>query len=143
MGVFATRSPFRPNPLGLSAVRLLDIVCDHDLGPTMIVSGADLMDGTPIYDIKPYLPYADCLPDATAGFAPQPSEHILTVEFPEVLLNKIPQNLRQGLSDVLANDPRPQYHNDSDRIYGMLFSNLEIRFRVADDTLIVVAVNEV
>lgn len=141
MGVFATRSPFRPNPIGLSAVKLLDIVIDHNLGPILVVGGADLMDGTPIYDIKPYLPYADCLPEATAGFAPQPSQRLLTVSFREELLNQVPHYLRQGLIDVLANDPRPQYQNDSDRVYGMRFSYLEIKFIVKDDTLTVVAVD--
>ena len=130
MGVFATRSPFRPNPIGLSCVRLVRLEQDRDLGPVLVVAGADLMDGTPIYDIKPYLPYADCKPQATGGFASQPKEPSLQVEIPEPLLERVPREKREALLGVLAQDPRPQYQNDPQRIYGMAFGELEVRFRV-------------
>ena len=130
LGVFATRSPFRPNPIGLSCVRLVRLEQDRDLGPVLVVAGADLMDGTPIYDIKPYLPYADCKPQATGGFASQPKEPSLQVEIPEPLLERVPREKREALLGVLAQDPRPQYQNDPQRIYGMAFGELEVRFRV-------------
>ena len=137
MGVFATRSPFRPNPSGLSSVRLLRVEQDSELGPVLYVSGADLMDGTPIYDIKPYLPYTDSHPDARSGFASCPADHLLEVECPPALLNLLPSELRQPLFDVLAHDPRPQYQHDPERIYGMAFSNYEVRF-CANDTQITI-----
>ena len=135
MGVFATRSPFRPNPIGLSSVKLLRVEQDTQLGPVLYVSGADLMDGTPIYDIKPYLPYADSHPDARSGFATQPADQLLEVQCPPALLERLPAALRQPLLDVLAHDPRPQYHHDHDRIYGMAFGEHEVRFRISDNTL--------
>ena len=137
MGVFATRSPFRPNPIGLSSVRLVKVEMNEQLGPVLHVSGADLMDGTPIYDIKPYLPYADSHPDARSGFATQPSDLLLDVLCPSDLLERLPADLRQPLLDVLAHDPRPQYQHDPDRVYGMTFSGYDIHFR-ADDTQITV-----
>ena len=136
MGVFATRSPFRPNPIGLSCVRL-EGVEQHAEGPVLVVSGADLMDGTPIYDIKPYLPYADCKADAAGGFAPQRAAE-LAVEFPPELLARVPEDKRTALTGVLAQDPRPHYQSDPARIYGMNFAGMEVRFRVADGVLTVV-----
>ena len=137
-GVFATRSPFRPNPIGLSSVRLESIEMDSKLGPVLHVTGADLMDGTPIYDIKPYIPYTDSHPDAVSGFASKPAEYLLEVEFPEELLEKVPSGQRESLTAVLAHDPRPQYQDDPERIYGMTFGNLEIKFKVNGRCLSVV-----
>lgn len=137
MGVFATRSPFRPNPIGLSCVRLLEVRQDRALGPVLIVAGADLMDGTPIYDIKPYLPYADCKPDAAGGFASQPKEASLEVDCPPALLARVPEEKRPALLAVLAQDPRPQYQNDPARIYGMSFADVEVRFQVVEGRLMV------
>ena len=130
MGVFATRSPFRPNAIGLSCVRLDDVEQTAE-GSVLLVSGADLMDGTPIYDIKPYLPYADCKPEASGGFAPQRGE-ALAVDFPAELLSRVPEDKRDALTGVLAQDPRPHYQSDPQRVYGMAFAGLEVRFRVAD-----------
>ena len=135
MGVFATRSPFRPNALGLSCVRLLGIEYGAD-GPTLTVAGADLMDGTPIFDIKPYLPYADCIPGATGGFAPD-SGAKLAVTIPEALLQKVPADKRVALRGVLENDPRPRYQNDSARVYKLDFAGLHIEFQVDGQELTV------
>ena len=135
MGVFATRSPFRPNPIGLSCVRLLRIE-----GNELVVAGADLMDGTPILDIKPYLPFADAKPDASGGFAEPLREYALQVEFPEALLSKVPPQYRAPLREILAQDPRPAYQQDPTRVYGFSFADLEIRFTVRDGILTVVAV---
>ena len=137
MGVFATRSPFRPNPIGLSCVRLLRIE-DGEL----VVTGADLMDGTPILDIKPYLPFADSVPDATGGFAEPLREYALEVNFPEELLQILPQPLREPLREILSQDPRPAYQQDPSRIYGFPFGNFEIRFSVAGETLTVLSVEQ-
>ena len=137
MGVFATRSPFRPNPIGLSCVRLLEVRQDRALGPVLTVAGADLLDGTPIYDIKPYLPYADCKPDAAGGFASQPKEASLEVDCPPALLARVPEEKRPALLAVLAQDPRPQYQNDPARIYGMSFADVEVRFQVVEGRLMV------
>ena len=136
MGVFATRSPFRPNALGLSCVRLLAVESDPELGPVLRVGGADLMDGTPIYDIKPYLPYADCKTGARAGFAPDPGAP-LTVVFAPGTEEKIPAEQREALRGVLANDPRPRYQNDPERMYGLSFAGRNVKFRVADQVLTV------
>ena len=136
MGVFATRSPFRPNALGLSCVRLLAVESDPELGPVLRVGGADLMDGTPIYDIKPYLPYADCKTGARAGFAPDPGA-TLTVVFAPGTEEKIPAEKREALRGVLANDPRPRYQNDPERVYGLSFAGRNVKFRVADQVLTV------
>ena len=135
MGVFATRSPFRPNPIGLSCVRLLRIE-----GNELVVSGADLMDGTPILDIKPYLPFADAKPDASGGFAEPLREYALQVEFPEPLLSKVPPQYRAPLKEILAQDPRPAYQQDPTRVYGFSFADLEIRFTVREGVLTVVSV---
>lgn len=140
LGVFATRSPFRPNPLGLSCVRLAEVRLDHALGPVLIVAGADLMDGTPIYDIKPYLPYADCKPEALGGFAAQPKEAELKVVCPPELLACVPEEKRTALLAVLAQDPRPQYQDDPGRVYGMSFAGLDVKFQVAGELLTVVGI---
>lgn len=137
LGVFATRSPFRPNPIGLSCVRLLGVDLHTPEGPVIRVAGADLMDGTPIYDIKPYLPYADCKPQAVGGFASVPKEASLEVDCPAELLALVPEGKRAALLGVLAQDPRPQYQDDPERVYGMAFGGLEVRFRVAGDRLTV------
>ena len=139
-GVFATRSPFRPNPIGLSSVKLERIEFDPKLGPVLHVSGADLMDGTPIYDIKPYIAYTDSHPDAVSGFASKPAEHLLTVVFPEELLNKVPESQRKSLIAVLEHDPRPQYQDDPERVYGMAFADLEVRFKVAQTKLTILEI---
>ncbi|MBR2896710.1 MAG: tRNA (N6-threonylcarbamoyladenosine(37)-N6)-methyltransferase TrmO [Oscillospiraceae bacterium] len=137
MGVFATRSPFRPNPIGLSSVRLLEVRQVPKLGPVLVVAGADLMDGTPIYDIKPYLPFTDSHPDATAGFAETTGGHRLRVVFPNALLAEIPEDRRAALLGVLEQDPRPSYQNDPTRRYGFRFAGRDVRFFVEGDTLTV------
>jgi tRNA-Thr(GGU) m(6)t(6)A37 methyltransferase TsaA len=139
-GVFATRSPFRPNPIGLSSVKLERIEIDTKLGPVLHVSGADLMDGTPIYDIKPYIAYTDSHPEAISGFASKPAEYLLEVVFPEELLQKVPETHRKSLIAVLEHDPRPQYQDDPERVYGMAFGNMEVRFKVIDLQLIVLEI---
>ena len=139
-GVFATRSPFRPNPIGLSSVRLEKVDIDPNLGPVLYVSGIDLMDGTPIYDIKPYIAYTDSHPDAVSGFASTPAEYLLEVDFPKDLLQQVPENQRESLIEVLSHDPRPQYQNDPERIYGMAFGEMEVRFKVDGIQLTVLAV---
>lgn len=137
MGVFATRSPFRPNPIGLSCVKIEEIRLQTENGPEIVVSGADLMDGTPIYDIKPYLPYADCRPEAVGGFARGEWERLLRVDCPEEWTQKIPSEHRQAVLDILAQDPRPSYQHDSERVYGMEYAGMDIRFCVDGDTLTV------
>ena len=137
MGVFASRSPFRPNPVGLSSVRLERIELQSPFGPILHVAGADLMDNTPIYDIKPYLPYVDSHPDAAGGFALQSHEGFLQVNVPSGLLERIPPDRRDALLAVLAQDPRPAYHNAPDRVYGMEYAGFEIRFTVSGHTLTV------
>lgn len=140
LGVFATRSPFRPNPIGLSCVRLEEVRQDQAHGTILIVSGADLMDGTPIYDIKPYIPYADAHPEARGGFAQDAPKPTLAVDFPPDLLARIPEDRREALCAVLALDPRPSYQNDPTRIYGMRFAGCDIRFTVNNSTLTVCGV---
>ena len=139
-GVFATRSPFRPNPIGLSSVRLEKVDIDPQLGPVLYVSGADLMDGTPIYDIKPYIAYTDSHPDAVSGFASTPAEYLLDVDFPEALLQQVPESQRESLIEVLAHDPRPQYQDDPKRVYGMEFGGMDVKFKVDGMLLSVVSV---
>ena len=141
MGVFATRSPFRPNPLGLSSVQLEAIEHRPDVGPVLIVRGADLMDGTPIYDIKPYIPYADCHPDAAAGFTTQTQFHHLNMVCTPALWDKVPADQREALQGVLENDPRPSYQHDPERVYGMEFGGLEVHFKVDGDTLTVTGID--
>lgn len=138
-GVFATRSPFRPNPIGLSSVKL-DGVEFTSQGPVLHVSGADLMDGTPIYDIKPYLAYVDSHPKASGGFTDRIVDHKLNVDFPEPLLERIPEEKRDALLAVLANDPRPGYQKDPERIYGMEFDRWDVRFQVQEEGLKVIEV---
>ena len=142
MGVFATRSPFRPNPLGLSCVKLERIEPDSGEGPVLVVSGADLMDGTPIYDIKPYLPYADSYPGASGGFTDEVKREKLQVIFPEDLLGLLPPEDREGAVGMLAEDPRPSYQKDPERIYGVLFAGYNIRFRVNENSLQVISVEK-
>lgn len=142
MGVFATRSPFRPNALGLSSVRLDRVELDPALGPVLHVSGADLMDGTPIFDIKPYLAYTDSHPEAAGGFTAGLAGEKLRVVCPEQLLAAVPPEQRQGLLSVLANDPRPRYQDDPQRVYGMAYGGRNIRFRVEGDVLTVLGVEE-
>jgi len=140
MGVFATRSPFRPNAIGLSSVRLDGVELHPELGPVLHISGADLMDGTPIFDIKPYLPYTDSHPDATGGFTDGTEMALLTVDFSPELLERIPTEQREGLLGVLRNDPRPRYQDDPERIYGLTFAGRNVKFTVADGVLTVVEV---
>ena len=142
MGVFATRSPFRPNSLGLSSVRLLGVEQTENEGTVIHVARADLMDGTPIFDIKPYIPYGDCHPDATGGFTDTAGEFLLNVNFPEELLKKLPEKKRSAAIGVLSHDPRPSYQRKPDRIYGLNFAGFDIRFTVQDDQLTVVEVTK-
>lgn len=135
VGVFATRSPFRPNPIGLSCVKLEAIRTDPKLGPVLEISGADLLDGTPIYDIKPYLPYADCRPEAVGGFAAAAPESQLRVELPQELAELLPPEKLKALLGVLAQDPRPSYHRDPERVYGMRFGGYSLHFTVSQQTL--------
>ena len=142
VGVFASRSPFRPNPIGLSCVKLEEIRRTPDAGAVLVVSGADLMDGTPILDIKPYLPYADAHPEARGGFAQDAPKSALTIDFPTDLLALIPEGRREALCSVLALDPRPAYQEDPERVYGMAFAGKNIRFTVRENTLTVREVTE-
>lgn len=142
MGVFATRSPFRPNPIGLSCVRLLGVEENRELGSVLRVAGADLMDGTPILDIKPYLPYVDAHPDATGGFAPAAPERRLTVDCSSALLEILPEGSRAALLGVLAEDPRPAYQDDPSRVYGFGFAGTEVRFSVDGERLTVLSVTK-
>ena len=137
MGVFATRSPFRPNSLGLSSVEIVGLENTSEYGTVIHVAGADLMDGTPIFDIKPYIPYSDCHTDATGGFADSAYDFLLTVNFPPELLSKIPANKQEAVVAVLSHDPRPSYQEDSDRMYGLNFAGYDIRFTVKDSILTV------
>lgn len=137
MGVFATRSPFRPNSLGLSCVKLDGIYEDEKYGATLAVSGIDLMDGTPIVDIKPYLPISDCRPEANGGFAEERENYSLEVEIPERLSEMIPEEKREALRAALAQDPRPAYHSDPERVYGFGFAGMEIKFTVRGGLLTV------
>lgn len=137
LGVFATRSPFRPNPIGLSSVRLERIELRTPEGPVLHVLGADLMDGTPIYDIKPYIAYADSHPDAVSGFVEPLEESELSVDLPEALLAEIPGEKCTALKEVLANDPRPSYQDDPERVYGITFAGMNIRFTVKGKKLTV------
>ena len=140
MGVFATRSPYRPNPLGLSAVKILSVDLHSPDGPVITVAGADLMDGTPIFDIKPYLAYADSHPDAKGGFIDGLTDRSVQVVCDERHLSPIPADTRRSLLAVLAHDPRPTYQNDPDRVYGMEFAGYNVRFTVADGVLTVVSI---
>ena len=142
MGVFATRSPFRPNNLGLSSVKLLGVEHTEQYGTVLHVGGADLMDGTPIFDIKPYIPYSDCHEGATGGFTDTAGEYLLQVNFPAALLALLPDDKREAAIGILSHDPRPSYQRKSDRIYGISFAGFDIRFTVNDDVLTVTAVEK-
>ena len=143
MGVFATRSPFRPNNLGLSCVKLLGVEETAEFGTVIHVGGADLMDGTPIFDIKPYIPYADCQPDAVGGFTDTAGDFLLEVDFPVHLLSILPASKREAAVQVLSHDPRPSYQRKPGRIYGLTFAGFDIRFTVEENRLTVVAVERV
>ena len=142
MGVFASRSPFRPNPIGLSCVKLLRVEQTKEDGAVLIVSGADLLDNTPILDVKPYLPFADCIPSAKGGYAEEHQNDRVEVVFPQELLEKIPLEKREGLLDCLSDDPRPSYQED-ERVYGMRFADFEIKFFVKAGVLSVVSVTKI
>lgn len=135
MGVFATRSPYRPNPIGLSCVKLIEVLKTEEKGTVLRVAGADLMDGTPIFDIKPYLPFADCKSEATQGFVENHVQKMLHVDIPEALLCAIPEGKRDALTAVLAQDPRPSYQDDPERLYGMAFAGFNVKFRVIEGHL--------
>ena len=137
MGVFATRSPFRPNSIGLSCVELIGLEQTRDNGTVIHVAGADLMDGTPILDIKPYIPYCDAHPEALGGFTENADDYLLIVKFPPGLLELLPEDKREAALEVLSHDPRPSYQADSERLYGLSFAGFDIRFRVENDTLFV------
>ena len=139
MGVFATRSPFRPNNLGLSCVTLLGVERTEDLGTVLHVGGADLLDGTPIFDIKPYIPYCDCHPDALGGFTQEAGDYLLQVDFPAELLGVLPEEKRDAAVGVLSHDPRPSYQQQPGRVYGMTFAGCNIRFTVEDGVLHVIS----
>ena len=143
MGVFATRSPFRPNNLGLSSVRLLGVETTIEFGTVLHVGGADLMDGTPIFDIKPYIPYGYCHPDAVGGFTDTAGEFLLKVVFPDELLSHLPEEKRAAAIGVLSHDPRPSYQRTPGRVYGLTFAGFDIRFTVDGDTLTVAEVRHV
>lgn len=143
MGVFATRSPFRPNPIGLSVVKLEHIDWECKQSPELVVSGADLMNGTPIYDIKPYLPHIDSCPNAVGGFSVDAALHRLQVIIPPQWLALVPAHLRSGLIEILEQDPRPSYQHDPERVYGFRFAALEVKFTVQDEVLTVVSIQQV
>ncbi len=137
VGVFASRSPYRPNPIGLSCVRLIEYKED-ERGPVLVVDGADLKNGTPIYDVKPYLAYADSKPDAVDGFAKEAQSYSLTVEYKEGTVEKIPEEKFEALTELLSQDPRPSYHDDENRVYGFSFGDCEVHFKVKNNVLKVI-----
>ncbi len=143
MGVFATRSPYRPNSIGMSALKLERIEYTQDYGPVLIVSGCDMLDGTPVFDVKPYLAYADSIPDAIGGFTEHLKDRRLGVDFPENLINRIPVELRRTVLEILESDPRPSYQNDADRVYGFEFGKFEIKFKVTDGNLTVISTEKI
>jgi len=140
LGVFATRSPFRPNAIGLSSVTLEEVILHSSDGPVLVVGGADLLDGTPIYDIKPYLPYVDSHPDARGGFTERTADYALRVEFPDDLIARIDEGKREALLGVLAGDPRPSYQHDPARVYGVRYADDNVKFTVDGDVLRVIDV---
>ncbi len=142
VGVFATRSPYRPNAIGLSSLRLISVEHTRTEGDVLIVEGADILDGTPIYDIKPYLKFTDCHTDAVCGFSDGVLENTLSVDFPEELISRIKKDKRGPLIKILENDPRPGYKDDSEAVYGMSYSSYEIKFRIADGTVTVTDVTD-
>ncbi len=137
-GVFATRSPFRPNPIGLSCVKLEEVRHTEKYGDVLIVSGIDMMNGTPIYDIKPYIAYCDSIPNASEGFAKEVRDYELTVDFDDSLLNKIPKEIHKAVIGILKQDPRPAYHNNPERIYGVKYADFDIKFKVEGNVLTVI-----
>ncbi len=142
MGVFATRSPYRPNPVGLSCVTLEEVQLHTEEGPVLIVGGADLMDGTPIFDIKPYLPYVDAHPEARGGFGSEKKDYALCVRISDKIRAQIPEDKLEALCGVLAGDPRPSYQDDPQRVYGVKFAGMNVRFTVSEGTLTVCAVEK-
>jgi len=142
MGVFATRSPYRPNPVGLSCVTLEEVRLHTDEGPVLIVGGADLLDGTPIYDIKPYLPYVDAHPEARGGFGSEKKDYALKVEFSDELMTRVPEDKREALIGVLAGDPRPSYQDDPARVYGVLYAGMNVKFTVSNEILTVISIEK-
>ena len=142
MGVFATRSPFRPNNLGLSCVRLLEVKHTQQYGTVLIVGGADLLDGTPIFDIKPYIPYSDSRPEAAGGFTDRVGDFLLDVKFPQELLEKLPADKQAAAVGVLSHDPRPSYQRTPGRVYGLNFAGFDIRFTVENTVLTVQSVEK-
>lgn len=142
MGVFATRSPFRPNSLGLSCVKIIGIEQTSENGTVIHVAGADLMDGTPIFDIKPYIPYGDCHPEALGGFTSTAGDFLLQVDFPQELLDLLPKDKQEAALELLSHDPRPSYQAQADRVYGLSFAGFDIRFTVRDSFLTVIEVKK-
>ena len=142
LGVFATRSPFRPNPIGLSCVEIEGIEQTEKYGTVINVLGADLMDGTPVYDIKPYLPHSDCIPDAVGGFSDGVKDYSLKVEIPAEIREKFDGQFIETVTEILANDPRPSYHHDPERVYGFPYDGYEIKFRVENNLLKVVEISD-
>lgn len=142
MGVFASRSPYRPNGIGLSCVELEQIEMTEQSGPVLHVAGADLLDKTPIYDIKPYIPISDCHPEASEGYTRETKQHRLSVDFPEELLRIYPEEKREAVKGILAEDPRPAYVQDEERIYGVSYAGYNIRFRIVGETVHVCGVEE-
>ena len=142
MGVFATRSPFRPNNLGLSSVKLLGVEQTAEFGTVLHVGGADLMDSTPIFDIKPYIPYSDCHAEALGGFTDHADDFLLEVDFPPALLQQLPPKKQEAALAILSHDPRPSYQRNPDRVYGLPFAGFDIRFTVVDSRLTVVEINK-
>lgn len=142
LGVFATRSPFRPNAIGLSSVRIIGIENTSQYGTVIHVSGADLMDGTPIFDIKPYIPYCDCHPDALGGFTENADQYLLSVSIPDQLLQRIPEDKRSALTGILQHDPRPSYQRDPNRVYGLSFAGFDVRFQVEENSLTVLDIQK-
>lgn len=140
LGVFATRSSFRPNPLAMSCVKIEKVVLDGPDAPCIVVSGADLMDGTPIVDIKPYLPYADCVPNALGGFAEPARKKSLQVEIPEVVAAQFPQDKLDSLLELMSEDPRPAYQKDPERIYGLKFAGYEVKFQVLGEICKIISI---
>ncbi len=143
MGVFATRSPFRPNPIGLSCVKIEGFEKTEKYGTVINISGADLMDGTPVYDIKPYIPHSDCIPDAAGGFSDEVKDYRLEVNLPPEVADGIDGEILETIVELLANDPRPSYHNDPERIYGFPYSGYEIRFTVSENILTVKSIDKI
>ena len=141
-GVFATRSPFRPNPIGLSCVKLEKITYEEN-GPVLHILGADLMNGTPIYDIKPYVTYSDCIPESSGGFSEKVKDYRVEVVIPEAWMNRIPQEKQQLLTAILEQDPRPSYQEDPERVYGMEYGGMEVKFCVSQGVLTVVSVEDI